>query len=436
MRSINFTVISMRFIKHIFLWGLGMAGIMPAFAQHTYTLDACIHEALVNNTRIKNADNDLAAARHGQQEAFTRFFPSFSAFGTGFMADKGLLEMEMMPGEKLSMMKNGIVGGVTAAVPLFTGGQIVNGNKLAAVNVEVNRLKRRQSENEVRLTAEQYFWQIVMLKEKLRTLSIVGEQLSAIHKDVDAAVQAGVTNRNDLLQVQLRENETRSTRIQVENALSVSMSLLAQYMGHPSDSVDVDMVLTDSLPEHPGELYVLPESSLPSTNEYNLLQQNVKAARLQHKISIGKNLPVLSVGGGYVYDNLMDKDCSFWVGFATVSVPLSGWWGGSHDIKKQQLQVCNAENQFTDQSQLLVIRMNNAWNGLTDAYKQVEIAMESIGQASENLRLQTDYYRAGTCTMSDLLEAQTLFQQSRDKYVDSYAQYEVKKREYLQATGR
>lgn len=426
----------MKFVKHIFLLGLGIAGIMPAFSQHAYTLDACIHEALVNNTRIKNTDNDLAAARHVQQEAFTKFFPSFNAFGTGFMADKGLVEMEMIPGEKLSMMKNGVIGGITAAVPLFTGGQIVNGNKLSAVNVEVNRLQRRQSEKEVRLTVEQYFWQIVMLKEKLRTLSIVGEQLSSIHKDVDAAVQAGVSNRNDLLQVQLKENETRSTRIQVENALAVSTSLLAQYMGHPSDSVDVDMALTDSLPGHPRELYVLPESSLPATDEYNLLQQNVKAARLQHKISIGKNLPLLSVGGGYIYDNLMDKDHSFWVGFATVSVPLSGWWGGFHDIKRQQLKVRNAENQLTDQSQLLVIRMNNTWNSLTDAYKQVEIAIESIGQASENLRLQTDYYRAGTCTMSDLLEAQTLFQQSRDRYVESYAQYEVKKREYLQATGR
>ena len=38
--------------------------------------------------------------------------------------------------------------------------------------------------------------------------------------------------------------------------------------------------------------------------------------------------------------------------------------------------------------------------------------------------------------MSDLLKAQTLFQQSRDNYVESYAQYEIKKREYLQATGR
>lgn len=105
-------------------------------------------------------------------------------------------------------------------------------------------------------------------------------------------------------------------------------------------------------------------------------------------------------------------------------------------MKRQKLQVHNAENQLKDQSELLLIRMQNAWNALTDAHKQVEIAIESIGQATENLRLQTDYYQAGTCTMSDLLEAQSLYQQSRDKYVESYAGYEIKKREYLQATGR
>ena len=73
---------------------------------------------------------------------------------------------------------------------------------------------------------------------------------------------------------------------------------------------------------------------------------------------------------------------------------------------------------------------------MNDAYKQVGIALSSIEQATENLRIQTDYYGAGTCTMSEWLDAQTLFQQSRDKYVEAYAQYEVKKREYMQATGR
>ena len=227
------------------------------------------------------------------------------------MSDKGLLEMEMMPGEKISMLKNGVIGGVTATMPLFTGGQIINANKLSNINVEVSRLQRNQSENEVRLTTEQYFWQIVMLKEKLKTLSVVEEQLHSIHKDVDASVQSGITNRNDLLQIQLKENETHSTRIQVENSLSVSLSMLAQYIGHSADSIDVAQVVSDSLPEHPEIYYRQPESSLPLTNEYNLLQQNVKATRLQYKMTVGKNLPTIAIGGGYIYDNLMDKDHSY-----------------------------------------------------------------------------------------------------------------------------
>ena len=415
-----------------------LAVMIPAFAysQHVYTLDECLEMAMQNNVRIKNADNDVAAAEQQQKSAFTNYFPTVSASGIGFMADKGLLQLEMMPGMELSLLKNGVAGSVTASLPLFTGGQIVHGNQLAKVNVEASRLRRRMSVDEVRLTVERYFWQVVMLKEKLRTISTVQEQLRQIYQDVETAVEAGVTNRNDLLQVGLRRNEIRSNGISVENALQVSRSLLAQYIGAASDSIEVDLHIDGGLPTLPDTLYQLPETSLAGLAEYHLLEKNVEANRLQYKVSVGKNLPTVAVGGGYMYDNLMDKDHPFWIGGITVSIPLTKWWGGSHDMKRQKLQVRNAENQLKDQSELLLIRMQNAWNALTDAHKQVGIAIESIGQATENLRLQTDYYQAGTCTMSDLLEAQSLYQQSRDKYVESYAGYEIKKREYLQATGR
>lgn len=423
-------------IRQFILIGLGLAACASLSAQHAYTLDECMDEALKNNVRIRNADNDLAAARHGRKEAFTKYFPSLSATGGGFMANKGLIQMNMGAETEMSMLKNGVVGGISATMPLFAGGQIVHANQLAQVNVEAARLQRGLSENEVKLTTEQYFWQIVKLKEMLKTLSTVEEQLESIRKDVEASVHAGVTNRNDLLQVQLRKNETHSTRLSVENALAVSRSLLAQYIGCVSDTPDVAFSLETTLPPHPDELYRTPKASLGLTDEYGLLQQNVKASRLQYRMSVGKNLPSVAIGGGYMYDNLTGKDHPFWMGFATVSVPLSGWWGGSHDIKRQKLQVRNAENRLADQSRLLMIRMQNTWNDLTDAYQQIEIAIESIGQATENLRLQSDYYHAGTCTMSDLLEAQTLYRQSRDNYVESYARYEVKKREYLQTTGR
>ena len=408
----------------------------PLAAQQVYTLDQCVEQALRNNARMQNAQNELGMAEQQRKSAFTKYFPTVSATGIGFMADKDLLQMDVAPGMSMKLLKNGLMGGVNATLPLFTGGQIVQGNQLAKVNVEKYRLLGRQAENEVRLTTEQYFWQVAMLKEKLRTLNVVESQLAGMHKDVDAAVSAGITNRNDLLQVQLRQNDTRSTRINVENALTLSRRLLAQYIGTPDDSVDVAFAVSDSLPPSPLGLYRAPEASLVLTPEYNLLQAQLKASHIEHKMSVGKNLPTVAIGGGFMHDNLSDRHKPFWMGFATVSIPLSGWWEGSHNMKRSRLAVRNNENNLRDGSELLVINMQNTWNALTDAYKQVQIAIESIGQATENLRLQTDYYHAGTCTMSDLLEAQTLYQQSRDKYVESYAQYEVKKREYLQATGR
>lgn len=422
--------------RFFFILSIGVLSLATASAQRTFTLDECLEQALSNNVRMRNAENEIRMAEHDRKNAFTRYFPSVSASGGGFIANKGLMELNMGPDMSMSMMKDGVVGGVSATLPLFAGGQIVNGNKLAKVSEEVSRTRYRLSENEVRLTTENYYWQVVTLKEKLRTLEVVEARLDTLTRDVEAAVQAGVTTRNDLLQVQLRQNEIKSNRLNVENALALSRELLAQYMGMGLDSVDVAYAMEGRLPEEPAGLFLPPESALPRTGEYDLLRQNLEATRLQKKIAVGKNLPTVAIGGGYYYDDLLDVGMDFLVGFATVSVPLSGWWGGSHDIKKQKLQVKNAENQLNDQSEMLMIRMRQSWNDLNDAYKQVGIALTSIDQATENLRMQSDYYAAGTCTMSDLLDAQTLFQQSRDKYVEAYAQYEVKKREYLQATGR
>ncbi len=420
-------------------------GNTPVSSQtsHRYTLDECIGEAVRNNLTLRNADNEIAMSAEQRKEAFTKYFPTVSAMGGGFIANKGMLEMDL-GGMTMSLAKNGLVAGVTAMQPVFAGGQIVNGNKLARVGEDVSRLQRGLSENEVRLNTEQYYWQLVQLQENLLTLDLLDRQLERVRQDAQNAVDAGVRNRNDLLQVQLRQNEVKTSRIQVENAVATVKDLLAQVMGHAGEKIEVKTLMaTDGkttlsypMPESPQQLYQSAESSLPQTREYQLLDKQIEANRLQYKLAVGKNLPSVAVGGGYLYNDVMDKSQNRLVGMVTVSVPISSWWGGSHDMKRQKLQVENAENEKRDKSQLLVVKMRKAWNDLSDAYRQVAIARESIAQSDENLRLNTDYYEAGTATMSDLLDAQSLYQQSRDKYVESMTAYEVKKREYLQATGR
>jgi outer membrane protein TolC len=95
-----------------------------------------------------------------------------------------------------------------------------------------------------------------------------------------------------------------------------------------------------------------------------------------------------------------------------------------------------AEQQQVDNAELLKIRMQKAWNDAEEARQQLLLAERGIEQASENLRLNRNYYRAGTCRMSELLEAQLLYQQTLDKRTDAYADYRNRLLDYRQAAGQ
>ena len=413
--------------------------LVPALsveAQCSLTLEECSQLALENNARMKNARLDVKGAEEVRKEAFTKYFPSISATGGAFTSDNGMAELALVPGLlEMTMAKNGVMGGVTAVQPVFAGGQILNNNKLAALAVEVSRYQMKQSENEVLLTVEQYYWLHVSLQEKRKTVSLLETLIDNLHKDVEASVRAGVANRNELLQVQLKKNSIASDRLKVDNNLRLSKMLLSQYIGLPEDDFTVQATLQEPLPS-PETYRIDLMSALPTTVAYKLLDKNVEASRLQYKLKVGQNLPSVGIGAGYMYHNILDTDHSFGMIFATVSVPLTDWWGGSHAIRKQKLQLKAAEYTRQDTNEKLLLQMQKLWNELEEAYKQAKISEESVKTAEENVRLSTDYYQVGTETLSDLLNAQSLLQQSRDQYTDDYTNYLIKRTEYLQATGR
>lgn len=413
--------------------------LVPALsveAQRSLTLEECSQLALENNARMKNARLDVKGAEEVRKEAFTKYFPSISATGGAFTSDNGMAELALVPGLlEMTMAKNGVMGGVTAVQPVFAGGQILNNNKLAALAVEVSRYQMKQSENEVLLTVEQYYWLHVSLQEKRKTVSLLETLIDNLYKDVEASVRAGVANRNELLQVQLKKNSIASDRLKVDNNLRLSKMLLSQYIGMPEDDFTVQATLQEPLPS-PETYRIDLMSALPTTVAYKLLDKNVEASRLQYKLKVGQNLPSVGIGAGYMYHNILDTDHSFGMIFATVSVPLTDWWGGSHAIRKQKLQLKAAEYTRQDTNEKLLLQMQKLWNELEEAYEQAKISEESVKTAEENVRLSTDYYQVGTETLSDLLNAQSLLQQSRDQYTDDYTNYLIKRTEYLQATGR
>ena len=449
-------------------WFITLLAANPVSAQTTYSLQQLKDSALSHNLSMRKARYDIDAAREQRKEAFTKYFPNVTGTGVWFNANKGMAKMDVNPSEmippslggtlsmmlpqealmelaspvSISMMKNGTIAGITAVQPVFAGGQIVNGNKLAKVGEEVSSLQLELSENEVVTTVEQYYWQLVAMQEKVRTLNAVDSLLSSIHRDVDVAVRAGVALNNDLLQVQLRQNDVESQHVKLMNGISIVKMLLAQYCGLASSRTDDGMAdFNVELPDIGKSHLDLPslvggDARLPMLPEYQLLQKQVEATDLQHRMTVGKNMPSVAVGAGYNYHNLLENNHTFGMVFATVSIPISDWWGGSHAIKRSKIEQQKAADALSDNAELLKIRMQKSWNDVNESYQQLQIAQRSILQAEENLRLNRNYYKAGTSRMSDLLEAQLLYQQALDKRTDAYADYCNKLLAYKVATGQ
>lgn len=444
--------------KYIILSFILFLIVCTSNAQTVYSLDSCKSMALKNNLAIKNKKLAIQSAEQVKKEAFTKYFPSVSAMGMGFKTTNPIVDMDFNLGDlqisyfsplmlsiplpviPIQAMNGGINGSVTAVQPLFAGLRIVHGNQLAKVGCKAAELQVKMSENEVIEKIETYYWQIVSLQEKQKTIQTLSQQLSKISDDVDAAIEAGVVTRNDKLTVQLKQQELASGKLQVENGIRVCKMILRQYAQIPESTFEI---ACDSIrmPQEPSDFYIESQQAVNQRVEKQLLDLSVEAAALQTKMEMGKYLPQVAVGAGYTgYSMEVNSNNTaqngFGLVFGTVSIPISDWWGGAHAIKKLKINEQIAKNERDNNLQLLSVQIEQTWNELQEAYQQLLIAQQSIDLSNENLRMQQDFYQAGTGTLSDLLNAQSMLQQSMDAYTNAFVTYQVKMRIYLQATGR
>ena len=65
-------------------------------AQPSYTLSQLRDSALASNISIRTARYDIQASDLQKEEAFTKYFPSVSATGVTFKADKGMLNINYL----------------------------------------------------------------------------------------------------------------------------------------------------------------------------------------------------------------------------------------------------------------------------------------------------------------------------------------------------
>lgn len=421
------------------------------------SLDSCKQLALQNNRKIKEAELQVQASRHQKQEIFTNFFPKVSIAAFALRSYDYLIKAQTpamnlpvwdgmdpsqlmnptqfayVPSLSLGLLDYMNTAAVTVAMPVYAGGRIRRGYKLARLGEDVNVYQKEMTRDEVLGRTEELFWTLQSLSEKGKTIRSFQLLLDSLYRDIKNYSSAGLAQQNDVLKVQLKQNELLTNMLKLKNGVNLTKRALCQQIGLAYDSSVVFTVP----PELQSEVIIFqdPEQLVKNRSEYLLLNKALEVRQVQKKMAAGEYMPQLSViGAGFTYD-MMDKTTNNALGMINLSIPITDWWGGSHKIRKQQLEVEQAESSLQENTELLVLQIRQAANEVEEARYQASVAQVSIEQAIENLRISQDNYQAGIIGISDLLEAQAVAQQAKDNLTDAQCQFRSKFAKYKLMTG-
>ncbi len=127
--------------------------------SQSLSLDSCCRMALQNNKNVLEARYEAEASREVSKEAYTNYFPKVSASALAMRSPEDLVQGQTpeiklpvsdaagnlqgstpfayFPSMAISAIDYINVASVSATIPVYAGGQIRNGNKLAALGEEV-----------------------------------------------------------------------------------------------------------------------------------------------------------------------------------------------------------------------------------------------------------------------------------------------------------
>jgi multidrug efflux pump subunit AcrB/outer membrane protein TolC len=442
-------VASLLFLCLVCLPGQSTAQAVPL------TLEKCRELAAKQATEVRVAEFEVSSAERTREAVRTRYFPQVSVNASsvrsgsplGTMSTPGAVipvvnstgaetgQTVEIHGGEANIAKRIDSAGITAVQPVFAGGRIANGNRLAVLGVQVAKENTSIARRDAVILAEEKYWGILQLQEKLSTLIAYQELLNELQRQANDAMENGLTTSNDSLKVRTLRSKAEVDRMKLESALRLSARDLCRHLGLPEEK---GLVLADGFAKAEPPVPSVDEriSGLKNRPELRQLERAVQAEDIQTSLKRGEMLPTVSVGVGAMSNRVSGtKDYDDAMAFALVSVPITGIWENGHAAKAARYKKRIAEARLEDTRSKLRLEIDKCWDDLETAWHGLQSSQLAIEQARVNLREETERYQNGIDDFSDLLEAQVLLHQAQDQQTDSIAAYWVQRSAYRRAIG-
>lgn len=323
-------------------------------------------------------------------------------------------------------------GAVMVRQPIFMGGAITATNKIADIGEEIAANDLDLQTQGTLYSIDKAYWTVVSLKQKQLLANSYRTLVQKLSEDVHKMIKQGVATRADGLKVDVKVNEADMQVMQVEDGLVLSKMLLCQLCGIPmnqeitlKDENTETLALAGNLSDTQQQQAAASDSAMSTRPELKMLQNTVEISKQSTSLVRAAYLPHVMLTGGYmvsnpnVWNGFQRNFTGVWNVGVLVQIPVWNWMDGAYKVRASKAVTNIAQMNLDDTKEKIHLQITQSQFKVKEAQKKLTMALKNIKSAEENLRCANLGFKEGVMEVTDVMAAQTAWQQAQSQKIDA-----------------
>ena len=383
-------------------------------------VDECVKIAMENHPAIKAAlsNSEIYKTKIGQ--AWSNFFPTFSA-GLSYSRNDMQVANFAFPTQEYDMFYAPTISG---NMLLFDFGKTKAQADLAKRTYESTQFALENSINTVVFTVKQAYYNLLFAQQQVQVYEDTVADFTLHLEQAKAYYDIGTKAKIDVLTAEYNLGRAKLNLIQAKNTLKVAYVQLSNAMGKP-DYSDYDVTDTLTKKAYAIEVDDAVNTAFETSPQLLAAKKKADASGLLVRASKRAFMPNVSAFGGYTRGGKkVDTDYGYQVGaqinYSTVNLML---------LKKQVDEAKATHNKdvadYESAKQNIYFEVKQAHINMTNAQESITVSKLSMDQAKEQYDQASGRYKVGLGDAIELKDAETTFRNAQLDYYNSLLNYHV-----------
>lgn len=310
--------------------------------------------------------------------------------------------------------------GIEGAFTVYAGGKIKAFQEEQAIRTDLASLNTRDLSGNISLQTAAGYLDLMRLIDLKKFILDQEKRAELRLKNINSFYQNQKVTRSDVLRAELMLSNVKLSLVQTENDINITSQRLDVLLNLPKSTSILPTDAFDQMkPELPELLALLDHQG---ENAFSVLKSGKNIQLQQSRLnSIKSNhLPTLSfiTAYGFNYPNFQGSppvDQMYSIGFVGLKAQynISSLYQNKGKINAAKWRIKESETQKQYQLDQIRQESESYYIKYLEALNRIEVSEKSIQQAEANYKIISTKYFNQLALLTDLLDADYLFQESR-----------------------